>query len=177
MATFPAGDAPHALLVLYDEQCALCRRCRHWLESQPTHVPLTFLAAGSQLAREQYHDVPWLGADLVVIDDHGDVWAGAAAFLLCLWATVQYRVWAYRLSGRALAPLAETFFHFISSNRRTIGRVVGSRDCPDGRCRHREPAFADPGREWYAPPDTRCSRCGAAGWVDQRGCWSCGATR
>jgi predicted DCC family thiol-disulfide oxidoreductase YuxK len=176
-------ETPNALLVLYDEQCALCRRCRQWLEGQPTHVPLHFLAAGSDVARTQFADVPWLGADLVVIDDHDDVWAGPAAFLMCLWATVDYRAWSYRLSGKTLAPLAERFFHFVSSNRKALGRVVGSNDCPDGRCRHRRPepayatpfATAPPGPDWYAPPETRCPHCGAAGYENGRACWSCAA--
>jgi predicted DCC family thiol-disulfide oxidoreductase YuxK len=177
------SDAPDALLVLYDEQCALCRRCHQWLEGQATHVPLHFLPAGGDVARREFGDVPWLGADLVVVDDHNNVWAGPAAFLMCLWATVDYRAWSYRLSGKALAPLAERFFHFVSSNRKAIGRVVGSNDCPDGRCRHREPASAfaaplaatPPGPDWYAPPDTRCPHCGAAGYESGRACWSCAA--
>src|SRR6266513_2435821 len=72
----PDMEAPQHLIILYDEKCALCRRCRHWLEGQETFVPLEFLAAQSPVARERYGDVPWLGADLVVVDDDGNVWAG-----------------------------------------------------------------------------------------------------
>ena len=112
---------PTRLTVCYDEQCALCRRCRLWLEGEQVLVPLDFVAAGSDEARQRYGSVPWLGADLVVVDDeHGDVWAGSAAFLMCLWATAEHRAWSYRLSGRALAPLAERFFHMVSANRRRI---------------------------------------------------------
>jgi predicted DCC family thiol-disulfide oxidoreductase YuxK len=191
-------ETPQRLLILYDEECALCRRCRHWLEGQETHVPLEFLAAQSAAARERYGEVPWLGADLVVVDDQGNVWAGPAAFLMCLWATVDYRVWSYRLSGRALAPLAERFFHLVSANRRRIGAVVGSKDCPDGRCGHRadeaEPRMAQLGshrdRElapagpagWAPPPPPKgairtCRACGAPVWRKDRRCWSCGTTR
>jgi len=156
---------PAKLTVCYDEQCALCRRCRAWLEGQPLLVPLDFVAAGSPEACERYRDVPWLGADLVVIDDErGDVWAGPAAFLMCLWATADYRGWSYRLSGRALAPLAERFFHTVSANRRRIGRVVGSRDCPDGRCTHR----AEP-----LPTRWVCPACGAPWRPGATHCWSC----
>jgi predicted DCC family thiol-disulfide oxidoreductase YuxK len=162
---------PERLTVLYDEQCALCRRCRHWLEHQSTYVPLDFLAAGTPAARERYGEVPWLGAELVVVSEAGDLWVGPAAFLVALWATVDYRRWSYRLSGRALAPLAERFFHLISSNRKRIGAMVGSRDCPDGRCHHRdeqEPAYA---------PVVRglCRHCGSALAGTGTHCWSCGA--
>lgn len=128
---------PQRITVIFDEQCELCRRCHEWLEQQPTYLPVGFLAAGSEEARRVYGGLPWLGADLVVVAESGDVWVGSDAFLVCLWATRAYRPWSYRLHGRALAPLANRFFHTVSSNRRSIGRFVGSRDCPDGRCRHR----------------------------------------
>lgn len=162
-----------ALTVLYDEECALCRRCRQWLEAQSTHLPVMFLAAQSREAVRRYGSVPWLGVDLVVVDDDGNVWAGPAAFLMCLWATVDYRVWSYRLSGKAFAPLAERFFHFVSSHRKGIGAVVGARDCADGRCRHREPlpAYA------YVPPTASCPQCGAALSKSAPQCWACGAVR
>jgi predicted DCC family thiol-disulfide oxidoreductase YuxK len=179
-------SGPEKLTVVYDEECALCRRCRQWLEGQPTHVPLEFLAAGAAAARDRYGSVPWLGADLVVADEQGNVWAGPAAFLMCLWATVQYREWSYRLSGRTLAPLAERFFLFVSHNRRRIGRVVGSNDCPDGRCGHRAQGVPTPvpaaGGAWAPPPAPRdeaavCHACGAPVWVSQPVCWSCGSPR
>ena len=56
-----AMTTPEHLIVLYDERCALCRRCRSWLEVQSTLVTLEFLAAGSTEARERYGAVPWLG--------------------------------------------------------------------------------------------------------------------
>ena len=126
-----------SLTVVYDEQCALCRRCRHWLEMQRTLVPMNFLAAGSPEAQRLYSDLPWLGADLVVVSGGGDAWVGPSAFLMCLWATDEYRLWSYRLSGRALAPMAERFFHVVSKQRGRIGRRLGDPQCPDGSCKHR----------------------------------------
>lgn len=128
------------LTVVYDENCALCRRCRHWLETQPTHVRLEFLAAGSEEARRRYGGLPWLGSELVVASAAGEVWVGPAAFLMALWSTKEYRPWSYRLSGKAFAPMAEWFFRTVSSNRRMLGRLVRD-DCEDGRCR-RHPAYA-----------------------------------
>jgi predicted DCC family thiol-disulfide oxidoreductase YuxK len=153
--TATAAHLPQRLTVLYDEHCELCRRCRHWLEGQRTFVPLDFLASGSPAARARYGNVPWLGAELVVVDDErGDVWAGPAAFLMCLWATRAYRLWSYRLSGKTFAPLAERFFHLVSDNRGRLGRIVGSPDCADGRCRHRPLPVASP---WPPPPPRAAS--------------------
>ena len=138
--------------VVYDEHCVLCRRCRHWLELQRTHLPIEFLAAGSLVARNLYGDLPWLGEDLVVVSDTGDAWVGPAAFLMCLWATVEYRPWSYRLSGRALSPLAERFFHLVSKQRKFIGRNINDVDCDDGSCKHRTPGGVRRARAATAPP-------------------------
>jgi predicted DCC family thiol-disulfide oxidoreductase YuxK len=130
--------SPTRLLVLYDAECALCVRCRHWLERQPTYVELDFLAASSPKALAELAEVrPWLGAELVVVSERGEAWLGAAGFLVCLWATQEYREWSYRLSGPALAPLAERFFHLISNRRDTIGQLLGPSTCEGGQCRHR----------------------------------------
>ena len=97
--------SPTRLLVLYDADCALCRRCRRWLEQQPAYVDVEFLGAGEPDAPRELDPLrPWLGNELVVVSERGEAWLGAAAFLVCLWATREYREWSYRLSGPALAP-------------------------------------------------------------------------
>lgn len=150
----PQADAPrspcddprsdlHGITVFYDADCALCRRCRSWMETQRTWLPVAFMPATSDAAVARRGDLPWLGADLVVVGDGGQIWVGAAAFLTCLWATVDYRPWAFRLSG-SFAPMAERFFHTVSVNRARLGRVVGDVECPDGRCHHRPPGATPP---------------------------------
>jgi len=123
------------LTVLYDESCALCVRCRNWMAEQPAYVELSYLPSGSPEARFRYGSVPWLGAELVVAGDTGDVWVGPAAFLMCLWALRDFREWSYRLSGPAFAPLAERFFHALSSRRRLLAAWFAPAGCPDGSCR------------------------------------------
>ncbi len=129
--------SPAALTVFYDEECELCRRCRAWLEVQPTWVPMRFVEADAEQAHRLLGQVPWLGTELVVIADDGATWIGPAAFLTCLWATKRYRGWSHRLSGPAFAPLAERFFTAVSSNRGRIGAFVAGDECVDGTCRHR----------------------------------------
>ena len=129
-------EVPTRLTVLYDDDCALCRRCRHWLESQRCYLPVDFWATSSPQAVERYgEELPWLGYELVVVSDHGQAWIGSAAFLLCLWATVEHRDLSYRLSSPTWAPLAEWFFHRVSGSRQTIGALLSDR-CADGSCRH-----------------------------------------
>ena len=128
-----AVRSPRALTVLYDPGCALCRRCRSWMQGQAAYVPLAFVACTGDEARRRYGDIPWLVDELVVVSDRGEVWAGPAAFLTCLWALVAWREWSFRLAAPAFAPLAERFFHALSSRRRSVARFF-DHECRDGRC-------------------------------------------
>jgi predicted DCC family thiol-disulfide oxidoreductase YuxK len=125
---------PRALTVLFDPGCALCRRCRAWMLGQASYLPLTFLACTSDEARRRFGDIPWLADELIVVGDGGEVWVGPAAFLICLWALVDWREWSFRLAGPAFAPLAERFFSFLSSRRRSLAALLDHR-CSDGHCR------------------------------------------
>ena len=120
------------LTVLYDGTCALCLRCRDFLAQSRSLVPLELLSCQSPEARERYGAVPWLGEELVVVSDEGDVWVGPAAFLVAMWALADYREWSYRLSGPELAPLAERFFVAISSQRRRIAALFRKPRCDEG---------------------------------------------
>lgn len=124
------------LTILYDDGCAICIRCRDWMLDQPSFVPLEFLACSSPEARRHWGHVPAVGRDLVVIADDGRVWIGAAAFIVCLWALVEWREWSYRLSGPSLAPLAKRFFHAVSRRRRGLGWIsrLPREPCESGSC-------------------------------------------
>jgi predicted DCC family thiol-disulfide oxidoreductase YuxK len=125
------------LTVLYDGACALCIRCADFLAESRTFVPLEILSCQSRSARERFGAVPWLGEELVCVSDEGDVWIGPAAFLVCMWALADYREWSYRLSGPALAPLAERFFVAISSQRARIASLLRKpQRCEEGDICH-----------------------------------------
>jgi predicted DCC family thiol-disulfide oxidoreductase YuxK len=118
------------LTVVYDERCAFCRRCRVWLAGQPVLVAVELLPSGSPAARARFDDAPWLGNDLVVIDDEGHTWVGPAAFLMCLWATAKYRSWAFRFTEPGFERFAERFFLHVSKRRGAYGAWLGNDD-PD----------------------------------------------
>lgn len=127
-------ESTYSLTILFDESCALCRRCRDWLLTQPCLVPVRLLAAGSEEATSRFPELePWRGKELVVVDDGGRAWIGPAAFVTCLWATARYRAVSYVLARPALAPLAERFFLAVSKRR---------------------DRFA-----WGRPPEPECSYC------------------
>jgi predicted DCC family thiol-disulfide oxidoreductase YuxK len=128
-AVFPAAEGGiEKLAVLYDERCAFCLRCRDWLLAQPCFLEVELLAAGSPVARQRYGALPWLGNELIAVDDRGRVWVGPGAFLVCMWATVRYRSWAYRLSGPTMVPLATRFFRHISKRRDRWSAWLGRND-------------------------------------------------
>jgi len=162
---------PSRLTVCYDESCALCRRARDWLLTQPCLVEVELLAAGSPEAARRYGSAPWLGHDLVVVDEHGNAWIGPGAFLACMWATARYRGWAFRLARPSMQPHAERFFRWISKRRDRLGRWVGRDDEESSWC---EPAarrvdtapvarFITCPKDHLMPADANyCTRCGSA---------------
>ena len=132
-ARLGAPASPRTLTVLFDPSCALCQRSRAWMLREEAYVQLSFIACTGDEARARYGDIPWLGDELVVVADTGEVWVGPAAFLTCLWALVRWREWSFRLSGPAFAPLAERFFRALSSRRKGIAAWL-DHECLDGTC-------------------------------------------
>ena len=97
-------------------------------------MPLAFVACTGAEARARYGDIPWLGDELIVVGDGGEVWVGPAAFLTCLWALVEWREWSYRLAGPGVRAAREVVFRFLSSHRSGIARLF-EHECADGTCR------------------------------------------
>lgn len=124
---------PQRLTILFDPACALCRRVRAWMLGQPAYVELEFMPATSNEAVALYGDLPWLGEQVLVVSNDGQVWVGPAAFITCLWALVAWREWSFRLAG-PLSSLAERFFLLVSKNRGTLSALL-EHECTDGHCR------------------------------------------
>ncbi len=122
------------ITILYDAGCPLCVRCRDWIAQQPAYVEIEMMASASAEAVRRYGEVPWLGAELVVVSDRGEVWAGPAAFLVALWALEDYREWSYRLSGTSFSHMAERFFVALSHRRKWIAGWLAHPRCTDDRC-------------------------------------------
>src|SRR5262249_25469517 len=60
--------------------------------------------------------------ELFVVSDDGAVFDGGSAWIVCLWALVDYRDWSYRLATPALLPLARPAFELFSKRRKSISR-------------------------------------------------------
>lgn len=116
------------IYVLYDPACGLCLHARDWVTGQPAYVELVFLAAGSPQAAQMFPSLTRVDEtpeELVAIDDQGGVYRGGESWVMILWAMVDYRAWALRLSTPSLLPLARGFLHAISENRKGISSLLG----------------------------------------------------
>jgi predicted DCC family thiol-disulfide oxidoreductase YuxK len=122
------------LTVLFDANCAFCVRSAHWLATQRAHVTLELLPAESEQAVARFGMLPWLGQQLCVVAGDGRVWAGSAAFVMCLWALVDYRELAMRVASPGLAPLAQRFFRFVSARRHRLAALVSHAPCAGAAC-------------------------------------------
>ncbi|MFF9123425.1 thiol-disulfide oxidoreductase DCC family protein [Streptomyces sp. NPDC014889] len=104
-----SGGVPvRGLTVLYDAECSLCASVRDWLVRQPQLVPLELVPAGSEQARRRFPglDHGTTLDEVTVVGDSGQVYRGAAAWIVVLWALREHRPLAHRLSTPAGARLA-----------------------------------------------------------------------
>ncbi|MCS0604734.1 DUF393 domain-containing protein [Streptomyces sp. LP11] len=103
-----SGVPVRGLTVLYDAERALGVHLRGWLVRQSQLVPLDLLPAGSAEARARF---PGLGHgaardEVTVVGDAGQVYRGASAWIVVLWALREHRPRAHRLATPAGARLA-----------------------------------------------------------------------
>ncbi len=111
------------LTVLFDARCALCRRARAWLAAEPQYVELRFVAAASAQARYLFPDLDpatTLG-ELTVVSDQAEVFRGAKAWLMCLWALWRYRGLALDLASPRWMPQAKRFVAWVATHRGDLG--------------------------------------------------------
>src|SRR5262245_9080637 len=112
------------LFVLYDSGCGLCTWARRWLSRQPAFLEMVFIPAGSEWAARCFPDLTRPGQvdELVVVADDGGVYRDARAWIMCLYALVEYREWSIRLSQPLLLPLARQAFALLSKHRKDLSR-------------------------------------------------------
>ena len=116
----------NTLTIFYDARCGLCSGVRRWLSSQPAYVTLEFLPYDAPEAAGRLPGIGAMRADqeIIVMADTGEVWQGAGAWVMCLWALREFRGWSARLAAPAMQAVARNVVHWISSNRLTLSRLM-----------------------------------------------------
>ncbi|MEV7416381.1 DCC1-like thiol-disulfide oxidoreductase family protein [Streptomyces sp. NPDC089919] len=104
----PPGSAVRRLTVLYDANCPLCVHLRNWLLGQRWLVPLALVPATSLEAQRRFPQLDHAATlrEITVVGDGGQVWTGAHAFVMCLWALAEHRPRANWLATPAGFPFA-----------------------------------------------------------------------
>ena len=120
----------HKLYVLYDPKCELCRRLKDWILVQRSWIGLAVLEAGSEKARRLFPELESIAGkdDLAVISDEGAVYLNNRAWIMVLYAMVDYRDWAARLTNPILMPLARQAFAALSKNRHYLSSWLSAED-------------------------------------------------
>jgi|SRR5271165_909578 len=120
------------LYVLYDPKCELCCRLKNWLLVQRSWIGLAVVEAGSAKAKRLFPELDRIATmnDLAVISDEGAVYLNDRAWIMVLYAMVEYRDWAARLTHPLLLPLARQAFAALSKNRHFLSRWL-SADNPE----------------------------------------------
>ena len=116
------------LYVLYDPKCELCCRLKSWILVQRSWIGLAVVEQGSDKARRLFPELERIAtpSDLAVISDEGAVYLNDRAWIMVLFAMVEYRDWAVRLTHPLLLPLARQAFATLSKNRHFLSRLLSS---------------------------------------------------
>jgi predicted DCC family thiol-disulfide oxidoreductase YuxK len=116
------------LYVICDPRCELCCRLKNWIMEQRLWIGLPIVEQGSETAKRLFPELDRIAGknDLVVISDEGAVYLNDRAWIMVLYAMVEYRGWAERLTHPVLMPLARQAFAALSKNRHMISSWLSS---------------------------------------------------
>jgi predicted DCC family thiol-disulfide oxidoreductase YuxK len=112
--------------VYYDGSCAMCGRFKNWLGKQHHLIGVKLLNYASEAAREHFPDLAKYQPEkaMVVRADTGEIYQGAEATVICLWACREYRGLAMKLRKPLFLPLARKIYPLIASNRYVISKLL-----------------------------------------------------
>jgi predicted DCC family thiol-disulfide oxidoreductase YuxK len=114
------------LYVLYDPKCELCCRLKNWILVQRSWIGLAVIEQGSEKAKRLFPELDRIATkeDLAVISDEGAVYLNDRAWIMVLYAMVEYQAWASRLTHPLLMPLARQAFAALSKNRHFLSSML-----------------------------------------------------
>ncbi len=146
------------LTVLYDARCPLCSFVRDWLVRQRQLVPLDLVPVGSDEARRRFPLLDHAATleEITVVGDGGQVYRGAGAWVVCLWALAKYRPLSHRLS-------TPSGMRFARNAALTAAKYRGARWRPHAAGARGDDAYGaaggwgyDPAHGWIRTGPTAC---------------------
>ncbi len=102
-----------SLTVYVDAECGLCRRVWAWLDKQPQYVPIYCRPAQAESSKSCPINPDTVLNEVTVIASDGAVYRGTKAWIICLWALVNYRAWSLRLADPSMLPWARRLFGIV----------------------------------------------------------------
>jgi predicted DCC family thiol-disulfide oxidoreductase YuxK len=101
---------------------------KDWILVQRSWIGIAVLEAGSEKAKRLFPELEQIATkdDLAVISDEGAVYLNDHAWIMVLYAMVEYREWAARLTHPLLMPLARQAFAALSKNRHFLSSFLST---------------------------------------------------
>jgi len=118
------------LYVLYDPKCELCCRLKNWILVERSWIGLALVEQASEKAKRLFPELDQIATqeDLAVVSDEGAVYLNDRAWIMVLYAMVEYRDWAARLAHPLLLPLARQAFAALSKHRQFLSGWLSAED-------------------------------------------------
>ncbi len=111
--------------IFYDSRCDICSSFIKWLRQQPCSCNVNFVSYQSGRAEEWFQSmaIGELERQLVVRNDSGGMYRGAAAWVQCMLACLSYADLGERLSSPLLMPVAQKVCHLAAYNERSLREI------------------------------------------------------
>ena len=111
--------------IFYDSRCDICSSFIKWLRQQPCSCNVNYVSYQSGRGEEWFQSMAMgeLERQLVVRNDSGGMYRGAAAWVQCMLVCLSYADLAERLSSPLLMPVAQKACHLAACNERTLREI------------------------------------------------------
>jgi len=111
--------------IFYDSRCGVCSSFIKWLHQQPCSCNVNYVSYQSGRGEEWFQSMAMgeLERQLVVRNDSGGMYRGAAAWVQCMLACLSYTDLGERLSSPLLMPVAQKACHLAACNERALREI------------------------------------------------------
>ena len=111
--------------IFYDSRCGVCSSFIKWLHQQPCSCNVNYVSYQSGRGEEWFQSMAMgeLERQLVVRNDSGGMYRGAAAWVQCMLVCLSYADLGERLSSPLLMLVAQKACHLAACNERALREI------------------------------------------------------